>query len=57
MKKNQCLKEQLIEKEKMRDDLNQYSRRENSEFYGIPINPNKNTSHIIQVTTKKLNID
>ena len=29
MKENQCLKDQLIEEEKMRDDLDQYNRREN----------------------------
>ena len=54
MKENQCLKEQLIEKEKMRDDLDQYNRRRNSEFHGIPINPNKNTSHIIKAIAKKI---
>ena len=36
MKENQCLKDQLIEEEKIRDDLDQYNRRENLEFHGIP---------------------
>ena len=48
MKENQCLKDQLIEEEKMRDDLDQYNRRENLEFHGIPLNPNENTNHIIK---------
>ena len=46
MKENQCLKDQLIEEEKMRDNSDQYNRRENLEFHGIPLNPNKNTNHI-----------
>ena len=37
MKENQCLKDQLIEEEKMRDDLDQYNRRKNLEFHGIPL--------------------
>ena len=55
MKENQCLKEQLIEK--MRDDLDQYNRRENLEFHGIPLNPNENINDIIKAMAKKLNID
>ena len=57
MKENQCLKDQLIEEEKMRDDLDQYNRRENLEFHGIPLNPNENINHIIKTMAKKLNID
>ena len=57
MKENQCLKDQLIEEEKMRDDLDQYNRRENLEFHGIPLNPNEDTNHIIKTMAKKLNID
>ena len=41
----------------MRDDLDQYNRRENLEFHGIPLNPNENTNHIIKTMAKKLNID
>ena len=41
----------------MRDDLNQYYRRENLEFHGIPNDPNENTNHIIKAMAKKLNID
>ena len=51
MKENQCLKEQLIE-EKMREDLDQYHRRENLEFHGIPNDPNENTNHIIKTMAK-----
>ena len=57
MKENQYLKDQLIEEEKMRDDLDQYNRRENLGFHGIPLNPNENTNHIIKAMAKKLNID
>ena len=57
MKENQCFKDQLIEEEKIRDDLDQYNRRENLEFHGIPLNPNENTNHIIKTMAKKLNID
>ena len=57
MKENQCLKDQLIEEEKMRDDLDQYNRRENLEFHGIPLNPNENTNYIIKTMAKKLNIN
>ena len=48
MKENQYLKDQLIEEKKIRDDLDQYNRRENLEFHGIPLNPNENTNHIIK---------
>ena len=41
----------------MRDDLDQYNRRENLEFHGIPLNPNEDTNHIIKTMAKKLNID
>ena len=41
----------------MRDDLDQYNRRENLEFHSIPLNPNENTNHIIKTMAKKLNID
>ena len=57
MKENQCLKDQLIEEEKMRDDLDQYNRRENLEFHGIFLNPNENTNRIIKTVAKKLNIN
>ena len=57
MKENQYLKDQLIEEEKMRDGLDQYNRRENLEFHGIPLNPNENINHIIKTMAKKLNID
>ena len=43
--------------EKMRDDWDQYHRRENLKFYGIPNNQNKNTNYIIKAMAKKLNID
>ena len=43
--------------EKMRDDWDQYPRRENLEFPGIPKDPNENTNHIIKAMAKKLNID
>ena len=43
--------------EKMRDDWDQYHRRENLEFYVISNNRNKNTNHIIKAMAKKLNID
>ena len=41
----------------MRDDLDQYHKRENLEFDSIPNDPNKNTNHIIKAMAKKLNID
>ena len=57
MKENQFLKEQLIEEEKMRNNLDQNQKRENLEFHGIPNDPNENTNHVIKAMAKKLNID
>ena len=57
MKEDQFLKDQLIEEEKMGDDLDQYNRKENLEFHGIPLNSVENTNHIIKAMAKKLNID
>ena len=57
MKENQCLKDQLIQEENMRDHLDQYNRRENFKFHGISCNPNENINHIIKAMAKKLNID
>ena len=57
MKENQCLKNHLIEEEKMKDDMDQYNKRKNLEFYSIPRNPNENTNHIIKAMAKKLNMD
>ena len=37
--------------------MDQYNRRENLEFHGIPISPDKNTKHIIKAMAKTLNID
>ena len=41
----------------MRDYLDQYHRRENLKFHGMPKDPNKNTNYIIKAMAKKLNID
>ena len=53
----QDLKDQLKEQEKIRDDFEQYHRRENLEFHGIPITKNENTNYIIKIIAKKLNIE
>ena len=38
------------------DDLEQYGRRQNLEFHGIPYKPNENTDYLIQQMAKKLNV-
>ena len=49
--------ESKIEKETtLRDELEQYGRRDNLEINGIPVSPNENTNEIIKEVAQKLNI-
>ena len=57
MKEVETLKKHIVEHEKMHDALDQYQRRENLEFHGIPVTLNENTNHIIKTMVKKLNVD
>lgn len=53
----ESLKQQLIDQDIARDELDQYHRRDNLEFHGIPEKINENTNHIIKSMVKNLNID
>ena len=52
MKKNQCLKEQIIKEEKMINDLHQYNKKENLEFQGMPKDPNKRQTILLKLGQK-----
>ena len=40
----------------LRDELEQYRRRDNLEIHGIPVSPNENTNEIIKEVAQKLNV-
>ena len=49
--------ESKIEKETiLRDELEQYGRRDNLEIHRIPVSPNENTNEIIKKVAQKLNV-
>ena len=50
------LEKQISEQDTLRDELDQYNRRENLEFHGIPEQINENTNLIIKEMAKKLNV-
>ena len=56
---NECeeIKNKLLAKETELDNLEQYGRRENLEFHGVPVQQNENTNKIIQNLLKRINLD
>ena len=49
--------ENKIEKETiLRNELEQYGRRDNLEIHGIPVSPNENTNELIKEVAQKLNV-
>ena len=50
------LEKQISEQDTLRDELDQYNRRENLEFHGIPEQINENTNFIIKEMAKKINV-
>ena len=50
------LEKQISEQDTLRDEVDQYNRRENLEFHGIPEQINENTNFIIKEMAKKINV-
>ena len=50
------MEKQISEQDTLRDELDQYNRRENLEFHGIPEQINENTNFIIKEMAKKINV-
>ena len=50
------LEKQISEQDTLRDDLDQYNRRENLKFHGILEQINENTNFIIKEMAKKINV-
>ena len=47
----------LLERETELDNLEQYGRRENLEFHGVPVQQNENTNKIVQNLLKRINLE
>ena len=52
IKEFEDIKIKLNDQEKAKDDLDQYQRRENLEFHGIPATQNEDTNNIIRTMAK-----
>ena len=51
------IKNKLLAKEIELDNLEQYGRRENLEFHGVPVQQNENINKIIQNLLKRINLE